>query len=112
MFQCFLRTVKIATLQIDFHPILLKKYEKYFLDFLASRQTLHKDVPTFSEFHRVPTDDVMKIILSSLTKSCTLDPWPTFLVNDYIDILIQPICQGIQNSLCRIVTRTLRFSHK
>ena len=30
---------------------------------------------------------------------CTLDPWPTFLVKDYINILIQPICSIVNLSL-------------
>ena len=42
-------------------------------------------------FTAVCEDDVKKIILSSPTKSCLLDPWPTFLVKKYLDILIVPI---------------------
>ena len=34
-----------------------------------------------------------------LLKSCTLDPWPTFLVFDYLDILITPITSIINTSL-------------
>ena len=66
---------------------------------LSPRVTSHKDIPAFSDFHRVSTDDVNKIILSSPTKSCTLDPWPTFLVKDYIDILIEPISSIVNLSL-------------
>ena len=36
-------------------------------------------------------EDVRKIITASPTKSCYLDPWPTFLVKDCLDILITPI---------------------
>ena len=53
----------------------------------------------FSKFHRVSTDDVKKTILSSLSKSCTLDHRPNFLVQNYIDILFQPICSIVNLSL-------------
>ena len=33
------------------------------------------------------------------SKSCSLDPWPTFLVLDYLDILITPITSIINASL-------------
>ena len=33
------------------------------------------------------------------SKSNSLDPWPTFLLKDYIDILIQPIAQIVNLSL-------------
>ena len=35
----------------------------------------------------------------SHTHICTLDSWPTFLVKDNIDILIQPICSIVNLSL-------------
>ena len=45
----------------------------------------------FSTFSTVTEDQVTKIITNSPSKSCSLDPWPTFLVLDYLDILITPI---------------------
>ena len=50
-------------------------------------------------FTAVCEDDVKKIILSSPTKSCLLDPWPTFLVKKYLDILIVPITKIVNLSL-------------
>ena len=44
-------------------------------------------------------DQVTKIIMKSPSKSCSLDPWPTFLVLDYLDILITPITSIINASL-------------
>ena len=44
-------------------------------------------------------DDVRKIVFGSPTKFSILDPWPTFLVKDYIDILIQPIARIVNLSL-------------
>ena len=45
----------------------------------------------FSTFSTVTEDQATKIITNSPSKSCSLDPWPTFLVLDYLDILITPI---------------------
>ena len=50
-------------------------------------------------FSPVSQDDVKKIILSSPTKSCSLDPWPTFLVKKHLDILIVPITEIVNLSL-------------
>ena len=52
-----------------------------------------------SQFSTVSEDEVRKIINSSPTKSCSLDPWPTFLVKEYVDVLIKPITQMVNYSL-------------
>ena len=53
----------------------------------------------FASFSTVTVDQVTKIIPDSPTKSCSLDPWPTFLVLEYLDILIIPITSIINASL-------------
>ena len=53
----------------------------------------------FSTFSTVTEDQVTKVITNSPSKSCSLDPWPTFLVLDYLDILISPITPIINASL-------------
>ena len=53
----------------------------------------------FASFSTVTEDQVTKIILDSPTKSCSLDPWPTFLVLEYLDIIITPISSIINASL-------------
>ena len=53
----------------------------------------------FSTFSTVTEDQVTKIITNSPSKSCSLDPWPTFLVIDYLDIPITPITSIINSSL-------------
>ena len=53
----------------------------------------------FSTFSTVTEDQVTKIITNSPSKSCSLDPWPTFLVLDYLDILITLITSKIDASL-------------
>ena len=55
--------------------------------------------PMFSTFSTVTKDHATKIITNSPSKSCSLDPWPTFLVLDYLDILITPITSIINASL-------------
>ena len=65
-------------------------------------QHISPDSPTLvlSIFSTVTKDQVTKIIMKSPSKSCSLDPWPTFLVLDYLDILITPITSIINASLC------------
>ena len=53
----------------------------------------------FFTFSTVTEDQVTKIITNSPSKSCSLDPWPTFPVLDYLDILITPITSIINASL-------------
>ena len=43
--------------------------------------------PKLNTFVPATTDEVLEIILSSPTKSCMLDPMPTFLVKQFADIL-------------------------
>ena len=52
-----------------------------------------------STFSTVTEDQVTKIIMNSPSKQCSPDPWPTFLVLDYLDILITPITSIINASL-------------
>ena len=49
------------------------------------------DVPKFSSFKQVSQEELDKIIMRSSTKSCLLDPWPTFLVKECIDIILPSI---------------------
>ena len=55
--------------------------------------------PRMSQFRQVSVDEVRKIILNSPKKSCCLDPWPTFLVVEYIDFLVSPITKLVNLSL-------------
>ena len=56
-------------------------------------------VAKFSSFNSVSCNDVRKILDLSPIKSCFLDPWPTFLVKECVDILINPLIQMINMSL-------------
>ena len=57
------------------------------------------DVPNFSCFKQVSQEEFRKIIMKSPTKSCLLDPWPTFLVKECIDILLPSIARLANCSL-------------
>ena len=57
------------------------------------------DVPNFSCFKQVSQEEIRKIIMKSTTKSCLLDPWPTFLVKECIDILLPSITRLVNCSL-------------
>ncbi len=61
----------------------------------------HQSVPKFCSFAPVSEDDVRKVIMSSPTKSCSLDSFPTFLVKDCLSILLQPITRMVNLSLSR-----------
>lgn len=89
---------------------LANKFCNYFIDkinnirsnFIASKSpsfTPERPPPPFSDFSTVSCEEVRKIILNSPTKSCSLDPWPTFLIKDCLDILIKPLTQLVNLSL-------------
>ena len=52
-----------------------------------------------SSFEPVSEEDILKILKSSPTKSCDLDPIPTSLVKECADILITPITNIINYSV-------------
>ena len=80
-----------------------EKIEKICSTFSASLNLQHitpdSPAPKFSTFSTVTEDQVTKIITNSLSKSCSLDPWSSFLVLDYLDIPISPITSIINSSL-------------
>ena len=62
--------------------------------------SLEKHLVNFLDmFTPVGEEDIKKVIVSSPTKSCSLDPWLTFLVKQYLDILIVPITKIVNLSL-------------
>ena len=80
-----------------------EKIEKICSTFSASASLQHitpdSPPPMFFTFSTVTEDQVTKVITNFPSKSCSLDPWPTFLVLDYLDILITPITSIINASL-------------
>ena len=55
--------------------------------------------PAFNAFIPVTEDEVYKCISESPTKSCSLDPIPTFLLKDCLDILLSSISKLVNYSL-------------
>ena len=55
--------------------------------------------PAFNTFKPVTEDEVRKCINESPTKSCLLDPIPTFLLRDCLDILLPSITKLVNYSL-------------
>ena len=91
-----LPSIKPPQLLADrFVEFFTEKIEKLCSTFSASANLQHitpdSPPPMFSTFLTVTEDHVTKVITNSPSKSCSLDPWPSFLVLDYLDILITPI---------------------
>ena len=55
--------------------------------------------PASNAFMPVTEDEVYKCISESPTKSCSLDPLPTFLLKDCLDILLSSITKLVNYSL-------------
>ena len=66
-----------------------------------SCNTVHPpfDPPKLTVFTQVTKDEIGKIISKSPTKSCLLDPLPTFLIKECIDILLPSITKLVNFSL-------------
>ena len=47
------------------------------------------------------SEDISNVIRTSQSKHPSLDPWPTFLVKEYLDILAQPITKIFNASLAQ-----------
>ena len=99
-----LPSIKPPQLLADrFVEFFTEKIEKIRSTFSASANLQHitpdSPPPVLSTFSTVTEDQVTKVTTNSPSKSCSLDPWPTFLVLDYLDILITPITSIISASL-------------
>ena len=55
--------------------------------------------PRFNSFSPISEGEVEKIILNSPTKSCLIDPLPTFLVKECLDLLLPSITKLVNYSL-------------
>ena len=84
---------------------------KFFSDnILKIRSTLQSSIPssvtrpnsiknTLSSFTPVSEESLLKILKSSPSKSCCLDPIPTSLIKDCADIVITPIAKIVNYSI-------------
>ena len=78
------------------HKKLADQFAAFFTNKIAKIQESFSSSSSFSlpslvnppglvKFDDVSPDDIAKVIKNSPTKSCLLDPWPTFLVKDCLD---------------------------
>ena len=58
-------------------------------------------LPEFNQFEPQTESETRKLIMSSPTKSCLLDPWPTFLVKVCVDSLLPSITKLVNFSLAQ-----------
>ncbi|KAK2186946.1 hypothetical protein NP493_184g02016 [Ridgeia piscesae] len=61
--------------------------------------TLHNKIPNSNRLNQPQLLKVRKIIMSSPSKSCDIDPLPTILLKACLDVLIRPITYIINASL-------------
>ena len=89
---------------------LANKFGSYFIEKIVKIRTIFtsnifhisppvEPVAKFSSVNSVSCNDVRKILNLSPIKSCSLDPWPTFLVKECVNILINALTQMINMSL-------------
>ncbi len=91
---------------------LANRFGQYFVDKIAkisatfptsSNKTVDESLPppgaSLLNFCSVSESDVHKVITNGPSKSCSLDPWPSFLVEEFLDILITPITDIVNKSL-------------
>lgn len=55
--------------------------------------------PILCDFAPVTSDSLIKLIKSKPCKTCVLDPWPSFLLIEHLDLLVQPITRLVNKSL-------------
>jgi hypothetical protein len=89
---------------------LANKFGDFFIDKITRIRACFNDknvfhcpqhhIPvSFQKFKPVTETDVHKLVMASPTKSCSLDPWPTFLLKDCIDILLPSLTRLVNLSL-------------
>ena len=67
---------------------------------------------SFSHFTGVSEEDVCKVIMESASKSCRLDPIPTWLLKKLLDVLLPHITRTINASLLSgVVPDAFKLSH-
>ena len=77
----------------------ITKIHNSFTD-LSPDDTSPDEAPsTFQVFTPVTENQVLQMINASPTKSCMLDPWPTFLLKEFVDILLPTITRLINYSM-------------
>ena len=90
------------SLENRFGSFFIDKIKKIQDPFKYTRsQVLHpdKELPTFSSFQVVTDTEVLRFIKESPSKACSLDPCPTHIVKQCIDILLPSLTKLVNLSL-------------
>ena len=61
--------------------------------------TLNEDIPVFDHFHSLTHADMSKMIMKFASKSCRLDPIPTWLLKENLDHLLPLLTNMVNKSL-------------
>ena len=70
------------------------------------------DMAILTDFSPASEEEIRKLITASPNKSCELDPFPTPLVKNCLDVLLTPITSLINNSLAEgIVPQSFKNAH-
>ena len=77
----------------------------YFVTYFSGKITKIRDLFSSTDSFSLPTpseffdEEIQKAIMKSPTNFCLLDPWPTFLVKECLDILVPSITKLVNCSL-------------
>ena len=94
----------IKSLYESFSTFFMDKIEKIRMNFTNDVQNM-PDIKSSTVksrmtcFELATADEVRKLILNSLSKTCDLDPIPTELLKSCLDVLLVPITQMVNLSL-------------
>jgi len=77
----------------------IHKISEKFKDPQLSRCNRSQNIPTFTDLQEVSEDTVKKIILKGNAKSCHLDPLPTSLLKDTVDLFVPFLTHFINSSI-------------
>ena len=111
--QLLLRNVAPKLPEHDSVSELAGRFLHYFESKIGKIRTLLDDLPPvttsfpsdsfaappLSSLCNLSPDDVVKLITSAPSKSCPLDPIPTWLLKDMLDVLAIPLSQIVSTSL-------------
>ena len=82
---------------------LCDHFSKYFVEKIETTRSKFPDkvhnIPSVQKTEIRSEDEIKKLILSSSSKSCDLDPIPTSVLKNCLDILITPITDIINISM-------------
>jgi hypothetical protein len=59
--------------------------------------------PICNKFMLISEQELCEIVLNSPCKSCSLDPWPTFLIKENIDIVLPSLTKLVNMSLSQAI---------